>query len=68
MLPFAGQDPATTVTIDLNADLGEGFGAWAAGDRLGFGTTDTPLWDLEATPPALLTAGIRVRFRDLDAR
>ena len=32
------------------------------------GTTDTPLWNLEASPPSLLRAGIRVRFTDLDAR
>ncbi|MGV9633101.1 5-oxoprolinase subunit B family protein [Nocardia rhamnosiphila] len=31
------------------------------------GTTDTSLWDLDADPPSLLSAGTRVRFTDLDA-
>lgn len=30
------------------------------------GTTATPLWDLDASPPSLLRAGTRVRFIDLD--
>lgn len=32
------------------------------------GTTEAPLWDLDASPPSLLRAGTRVRFADLDAR
>jgi KipI family sensor histidine kinase inhibitor len=32
------------------------------------GSTDIPVWDPEATPPALLSAGTRVRFIDLGSR
>ncbi|MFE3001031.1 allophanate hydrolase subunit 1 [Nocardia sp. NPDC059246] len=32
------------------------------------GSTDTPLWDLDAVPPSLLTAGTRVRFQDAGNR
>ncbi|SLC93574.1 Kinase A inhibitor [Mycobacteroides abscessus subsp. massiliense] len=31
------------------------------------GTTDTVIWDLDRNPPALLTPGTRVQFREVTA-
>jgi KipI family sensor histidine kinase inhibitor len=59
-------EPRTRVPAGSVGIAGEFTGVYPrespGGWRL-LGTTDAPLWDLDRTPPALLTPGTRVRFR-----
>jgi KipI family sensor histidine kinase inhibitor len=59
-------EPRTRVPAGAVGIAGEFTGVYPrpspGGWRL-LGHTDAPLWDLERTPPALLTPGTRVRFR-----
>ena len=58
--------PRTQVPAGGVGIAGEYTGVYprpSPGGWLLLGHTDTPLWDVERTPPALLVPGIRVRFR-----
>lgn len=59
-------EPRTRVPAGAVGIAGEFTGVYPrpspGGWRL-LGTTGAPLWDLDRTPPALLTPGTRVRFR-----
>ena len=60
------REPRTRVPAGSVALAGEFSGIYPRDSPGGWqliGRTDAPLWDLDRTRPALLTPGMRVRFR-----
>jgi UPF0271 protein len=77
---MAGKSPGTALTIDLNSDLGEGFGVWRLGDDdalLGIVTSANVACGFHAGDPSIMRAtceraaangvaiGAQVSYRDL---
>ncbi|MBE5462292.1 5-oxoprolinase subunit B family protein [Mycobacteroides abscessus] len=63
-------DPRTKVPAGSVALAGEFSGIYPRESPGGWqliGTTDTVIWDLDRNPPALLTPGARVQFREVTA-
>lgn len=61
-------DPRTKVPAGAVALAGEFSGVYPRESPGGWqliGHTLAPVWDLQRTPPALLAAGVRVRFREV---